>query len=70
MTISTILLCLANNTLQEVLNLIDLIDIWDKLESQYKSKLLTTRLYLKKGLFGLQMIEEMEFNQHLMSSTR
>ena len=48
MTISTILLCLTNNTLQDVLDLTDVINIWDKLESQYKYKSLTSRLYLKK----------------------
>lgn len=60
-----ILLCLANNTLWEVLGLTDPVDIWDKLESRYKSKLLTIRLYLKKRLFGLQMMKETDFNQHL-----
>jgi len=65
MATSTILLCLANNTLCEVLSLIDPVDIWDKLESRHKSKLLTSRLNLKKPLFGLQMTEEASFNQHL-----
>jgi len=53
MTTSTILLYLANNTLREVLGLTDPVDIWDKLESWYKSKSLISRLYLKKRLFGL-----------------
>ncbi|VFQ76117.1 unnamed protein product [Cuscuta campestris] len=65
MTTSTICLCLANNTLREVLGLTDPVDIWDKLESRYKSKSLTSRLYLKKRLFGLQMAEEANFNGHL-----
>ncbi|VFQ60637.1 unnamed protein product [Cuscuta campestris] len=59
-----ICLCLANNTLRE-LGLTDPVDIWDKLESRYKSKSLTSRLYLKKRLFGLQMAEEANFNGHL-----
>jgi len=33
MATSTILLCLANNTLREALRLTDPVDIWDKLES-------------------------------------
>ncbi|VFQ77776.1 unnamed protein product [Cuscuta campestris] len=37
----------------------------DKLESRYKSKSLTSRLYLKKRLFGLQMAEEANFNGNL-----
>ncbi|VFR00720.1 unnamed protein product [Cuscuta campestris] len=41
MATSTICLCLANNTLREVLGLTDPVDIWDKLESRYKSKSLT-----------------------------
>ncbi|VFQ97231.1 unnamed protein product [Cuscuta campestris] len=43
MATSTICLCLANNTLREVLGLTDPVDIWDKLESRYKSKSLTTK---------------------------
>ncbi|VFR00763.1 unnamed protein product [Cuscuta campestris] len=65
MATSTICLCLANNTLREVLGLTDPADIWDKLESRYKSKSLTSRLYLKKRLFGLHMAEETKFNGHL-----
>ncbi|VFQ72130.1 unnamed protein product [Cuscuta campestris] len=65
MATSTICLCLANNTLREVLGLTDPVEIWDKLESRYKSKSLTSRLYLKKRLFGLQMAEEANFNGHL-----
>ncbi|VFQ73127.1 unnamed protein product [Cuscuta campestris] len=65
MATSTIFLCLANNTLRGVLGLTDPVDIWEKLESRYKSKSLTSRLYLKKRLFGLQMAEEANFNRHL-----
>ena len=64
MTINTILLCFTNNTFREVLDLTDPIDIWEKLESRYKSKLLTNRLYLKRRLFALQM-EEADFNKHI-----
>jgi len=53
MATSTILLCFANNILREIFGLTNLIGIWDKLESRYKSKLLTSMLYLKKQLFGL-----------------
>jgi len=65
MATSTILLFPTNNTLQEVLGITELTDIWDKLESLYKLKSLTSRLYLKKRLFFLQMMEEADFNQHL-----
>ncbi|VFQ74038.1 unnamed protein product [Cuscuta campestris] len=65
MATSTICICLANNTLWELLGLTDPVDIWDKLESRYKSKSLTSRLYLKKRLFVLQMAEEANFNGHL-----
>jgi len=65
MTTSIILICLTNNTLWEVLGLIDSTDIRDKLERRYMSKLLTSRLYLKKRLLGLQMTEEADFNQHI-----
>jgi len=69
-TMSTLLLCLINNYIQEVLALTDPIDIWDKLESRYKLKLLISRLYLKKRLFGLQMTEEANFNQRLDESSK
>jgi len=65
MAISTILLCLSNNALRNVLGLTDSVDIWDKLKSWYNSKTLTSRLYLKKRLFGVQMMEEAYFDQHL-----
>ena len=65
MVTSTILLCLVNNTFQEVLGLTGSIDIWDKLEIWYMSKLLTSMLSLKTRLFSLQMTEEVDFNQHL-----
>ena len=65
MATSTILLSHANNTLRNILGLTDPVNIWDKLESQYKSKSLIRMLYLKKRLFGLQMMEETDFNQHL-----
>jgi len=43
----------------------NLVDIWDKLKSQYKSKSLTSGLHLKKKLFGCQMLEEADFNQYV-----
>ena len=43
METSTILLCLANNTLRKVLGLTNSVDIWNKLESCYKSKSLTNK---------------------------
>jgi len=65
MTTSTVLLCLADNTLRDVLTLTNPIDIWDKLESYYNSQSLTSRLYSQKVLYGLKKMEEANFNQYL-----
>ena len=65
MTISTILLCITNNTLHKVLGLTNLVDIWDQLESRYKYESLISTLYLKKRLFDLQITKEANFSQHL-----
>ena len=45
---NTILLCLTNNTLHQILSLTDLVDIWDKLKSRYKLKLLTKLVTLEE----------------------
>lgn len=39
--------------------------VWSKLESTYMSKSLTNKLFLKKKLFGLKMIEGSELIQHI-----
>ena len=39
--------------------------IWLKLESQYMSKSLTNKLYLKQKLYGLKMIESSYLSQHI-----
>jgi hypothetical protein len=38
--------------------------IWLKLESQYMSKLLMNKLYLKQQLYGLKMAEGLDLSQH------
>lgn len=62
---STIQMYLADNTLREVIGLTDPEVIWTKLESRYKSKSLTNRLYLKKKLYGLKLKEPDDFGKHL-----
>ena len=47
---STIQLYLGNNTLREVINEMDPVELWVKLESRYKAKSLTNRLSLKKQI--------------------
>ena len=39
--------------------------IWLKLESQYMSKSLTNKLFLKKKLYGLKMAEGSTLDQHI-----
>ena len=61
----TIQLFLGNNTLREVINETDPTEAWAKLESRYKSKSLTNRLYLKKQLYAFHMTEGTNFMEHL-----
>jgi hypothetical protein len=39
--------------------------VWLKLESQYKLKSLTNKLYLKQQLYGLKMAEGSDLSQHI-----
>ena len=50
MATSTILLCFANNILREIFGLTNLIGIWDKLESRYKSKIVDKYVVLEETI--------------------
>ena len=58
-------LYLGNNTLREVINEMDPVELWVKLESRYKDKSLTNRLSLKKQLYALHMSEGVNITDHL-----
>ncbi|CAA0833091.1 Thioredoxin H2 [Striga hermonthica] len=61
----TIRLCLADEVMYHVMHLKSADEIWKKLESQFMSKTLTTKLYLKQRLYGLKMQEGTDFGQHV-----
>ncbi|CAA0822792.1 Uncharacterized mitochondrial protein AtMg00810 [Striga hermonthica] len=61
----TIRLCLADEVMYHVMHLKSADDIWKKLESQFMSKTLTTKLYLKQRLYGLKMQEGNDLGQHV-----
>ncbi|GMH29834.1 hypothetical protein Nepgr_031677 [Nepenthes gracilis] len=50
---------------QEVLDLTDSAEVWEKLESQYKSKSLATRVHIKKQFYGLRLSKDGSFEKHL-----
>ena len=62
---STILLCLADELIVEVLDDKSAVSLWHKLESLYMS--LTNKLLLKQRLFALRMHEGMDLRDHFDS---
>ena len=63
---STIRMCLAEKVMYHVLDEESLATIWLKLESRYMLKSLTSKLLLKKKLYGLTMAEGSALDQHLI----
>jgi len=61
----TIRLCLADEIMYHVISLSSLDEIWKKLESQFMSKTLMNKLYLKQKLYGLKMQEGNDLTQHV-----
>ncbi|CAA0838500.1 Unknown protein [Striga hermonthica] len=62
--VGMIRLCLADEIMYHVMHLKSADEIWKKLESQFMSKTLTTKLYLKQRLYGLKMQEGTALGQH------
>ncbi|KAE8691239.1 hypothetical protein F3Y22_tig00110890pilonHSYRG00161 [Hibiscus syriacus] len=63
--VGTIRLCLADEVIYHVMHLSSPDEIWRKLESQFMSKSLTTKLYLKQRLYGLKMQDDHDLAQHV-----
>ncbi|KAE8705298.1 Mitogen-activated protein kinase kinase kinase YODA [Hibiscus syriacus] len=61
----TIRLCLVDEVMYHVMHLSSPDKIWRKLESQFMSKSLTTKLYLKQRLYGLKMQDDHDLAQHV-----
>ncbi|CAA0805915.1 Probable prolyl 4-hydroxylase 11 [Striga hermonthica] len=61
----TIRMCLVDEVMYHVMHLKLADEIWKKLESQFISKTLTTKLCLKQRLYGLKMQEGTDLGQHV-----
>ena len=62
---SIIMMCLADEVMYHVMDEESPTTIWLKLESRYMLKSLTKKLLLKKKLYGLNMVEGLELDQHI-----
>src|SRR3954466_12876034 len=62
---ATIILCLSDEVLYNVLNEDTTAGMWNMLESLYMTKSLSNKLYMKKQLYCLCMAEGMPILQHL-----
>ncbi|KAE8673710.1 hypothetical protein F3Y22_tig00111774pilonHSYRG00047 [Hibiscus syriacus] len=63
--VGTMRLYLANEVIYHVMHLSSPDEIWRKLESQFISKSLTTKLYLNQRLYGLKMQNDHDLVQHM-----
>ncbi|KAH9650266.1 hypothetical protein KPL70_026310 [Citrus sinensis] len=61
----TIILSLADSVIREVAKEPTVVDLWAKLESIYMKKSLANRLYIKKRMFTLKMMEGTPLDDHL-----
>ncbi|KAL5854087.1 hypothetical protein ACOSQ4_003889 [Xanthoceras sorbifolium] len=63
--LASIQLCLSNEVLREVMQEKTTKDLWDKLESLYVTKNLTTKLVAKHRLYTLSMAEGASIKSHI-----
>ena len=63
--LSAIFMSVTDSVLREIATEKTASDAWKKLEELYSGKLLTNRLYLKKRLYNLRMVEGTPLKQHL-----
>ena len=64
-TFSTIRMCLADEVLPEISTEITLKGLWKKLENTYIGKNMTNKLWLKKQLYCLRMLEGGDLIVHI-----
>src|SRR5436190_880344 len=62
---ATIILCLSDEVLYNVMNEETAAGMWNRLESLYMTKSLSNKLYVKKQLYCLRMVEGTPILQHL-----
>jgi hypothetical protein len=63
--LSTIRLCLVDEVMSNIVGEDTTSDLWSKLESLYMTKSLTSRIYLNRQLYNLQMKEGTKIIDHL-----
>ena len=63
--VSTIRLCLIDELMYDVMDVMSIATIWLKLKSQYMSKSLKNKLNFKWKLYGLKMVEGADLAQHI-----
>jgi hypothetical protein len=63
--VGTIQLCLGDDMMYHVMDEESPAAVWFKLESQYMSKSLTNKLYLKQRLYDLKMAKDSNLSQHI-----
>ena len=66
----TIILCLSDKVLYNVMNEETTASLWCILESQYMTKSLSNNLFMKKQLYSLRMKERTPILQHLNAFNR
>ncbi|KAH9754460.1 hypothetical protein KPL71_015451 [Citrus sinensis] len=62
---STIILSLGDSVIREVAKERTVAGLWSKLENLYMTKSLANRLYIKKKMFSLRMIEGSSLDEHI-----
>ena len=62
---NTLILCLGDNVLREIVKCKSAAEVWLKLESLYMTKSLSSRLYLKARFFTWKMVEGKEIQAHI-----
>ena len=62
---STLLLCLTDDVIREVIDEDTAAGLWKKLEEKYQKKSLTNRLYQKQRLYTLRMEQNSKVQDHI-----
>ncbi|KAH9681219.1 hypothetical protein KPL71_026889 [Citrus sinensis] len=62
---STIILSLGDSVIREVAKERTIAGLWTKLENLYMTKSLANRLYIKKKMFSLRMVEGSSLDEHI-----
>ena len=67
---ATIILCLSDEILYNVMNKETIVGLWHRLESLYMIKSLSNKLFMKKQLYNIRMKESMPMLQRINAFNR